>query len=272
MNRPVATGNLETGIIGEEMNSRVESVAVITGGTGGIGWKTAELLLASRPEAACALVDLNEGQSGELIERFGQHRVCFVQSNVTDPAGVNTAVAEIENWNRPINMLVTCAGIHIVGDSFELPGEHWQEVLNVHVNGTFFWCQAAGRAMREAGGGAIVTVGSVAQDFGFPGRAAYTTSKAGIAGLTRVLAVEWAPAGIRVNQVIPGMVETPLMRRIAAQGIVDLKVGAAEHALGRLGTTGELAEAIVFLLSDQASFITGELLHVDGGFRAHRLA
>ena len=253
------------------MNSRDYSVAVITGGTSGIGWKTAELMLEGRPDVACALVDLNEGQSGELIERFGQDRVRFLQSDVTDPAAANAAVAEIESWNRPIRMLVTCAGIHIAGDSFDLPTEHWQEVVSVHVNGTFYWCQAAGRAMREAGGGAIVTVGSVAQDFGFPGRAAYTTSKAGIAGLTRVLAVEWAPAGIRVNQVIPGMVLTPMLQRIAARGVVDTEAGAAQHALGRLGTTAELAEAIVFLLSDQASFITGELLHVDGGFRAQRL-
>ncbi len=254
------------------MTSRIDSVAVITGGASGIGWKTAELLLESRPDVACALVDLSEGRSGELIERFGQDRVRFVQSDVTDPAAANAAVAEIENWNQPINMLVTCAGIHIVGDSFELPAEHWQKVVKVHVNGTFYWCQAAGRAMREAGGGAIVTVGSIAQDFGFPRRAAYTTSKAGIAGLTRVLAVEWAPAGIRVNQVVPGMVETPMLQRTAAQGVLDLEAVAAEYPLGRIGTTGDLAEAIVFLLSEQASFITGALMHVDGGFRAQRFA
>ena len=247
-------------------------MAAITGGASGIGWKTAESLLESRPDVACALVDLNEGQSAELIERFGQDRVRFVRCDVTDQAAANAAVAEIQQWNQPINMLVTCAGIHIVGDSFDLPAEHWQNVLRVHINGTFFWCQAAGRAMRDEGGGAIVTVGSIAQDFGFPGRAAYTTSKAGIAGLTRVLAVEWAPAGIRVNQVIPGMVQTPMLERIAAQGILDTEAAAAEYPLERLGTTGDVAEVIVFLLSDQASFITGEQVHVDGGFRAQRLA
>lgn len=253
------------------MSDHVTSVAVITGGASGIGWKAAELLLDRRPEVACALVDLNEAQSGELIERFGEDRVRFVECDVTDPAAVNAAAAEIEQWNSPIKMLVTCAGIQIVGDSFELRTEHWRKVTAVHLNGTFYWCQAAGRAMRDSGGGSIVTVGSIAQDFGFPGRAAYTTSKAGIGGLTRVLAVEWAPAGIRVNQVIPGMVETPLFKRAAAQGIVDTAAAGAEHALNRLGTTGELAEAIVFLLSEQASFITGELVHVDGGFRAQRL-
>lgn len=253
------------------MSNRVGSVAVITGGSSGIGWKTAEVLLETRPDVACALVDLNEGQSTELIEHFGRDRVRFVQSDVTDPAAADAAVAEIKNWNRPIKMLVTCAGIHIVGDSFELPTEHWNDVVTVHVHGTFYWCQAAGRAMRDAGGGAIVTVGSIAQDFGFPGRAAYTTSKAGIAGLTRVLAVEWAPAGIRVNQVVPGMVHTPMLERTAAQGVLDIEAVAAEYPLGRLGTTQDLAEAITFLLSEQASFITGELIHVDGGFRAQRL-
>jgi len=253
------------------MNDSTPAVAVITGGASGIGWKTAELLLERRPDVACALVDLNEAQSGELIERFGPERVRFVRCDVTDPHAVADAADAIETWKSPIRMLVTCAGIQIVGDSFVLSPEHWQKVLATHLNGTFFWCQAAGRAMREAGGGAIVTVGSIAQDFGFPGRAAYTTSKAGIGGLTRVLAVEWASAGIRVNQVIPGMVETPLFKQAAAQGIVDAEEAAGEHPLGRLGTTGELAEAIVFLLSEQASFITGDLVHVDGGFRAQRL-
>ena len=253
------------------MTNSISAVAVITGGASGIGWKTAELLLESQAEVACALVDLDEAQSGKLIERFGEERARFVPCDVTDPSEVAAAADQIQEWNQPIKMLVTCAGIQIVGDSFKLPVEHWRRVLEVHVHGTFFWCQAAGKAMREAGGGSIVTVGSIAQDFGFPGRAAYTTSKAGIGGLTRVLAVEWAPVGIRVNQVIPGMVETPLFRRAAARGIVDSQAAASEHALGRLGTTSELAEAIVFLLSEQSSFITGELVHVDGGFRAQRL-
>ena len=253
------------------MSGPVSSVAVITGGGGGIGWKTAELLLERRPETACALVDLDEGQSGEMIERFGAGRVRFVRCDVTDQSAVASAAAQIGAWRRPIRMLVTCAGIQIVGDSFELAAEQWRKVLSVHLDGTFYWCQAAGRAMRDGGGGSIVTVGSIAQDFGFPGRAAYTTSKAGIGGLTRVLAVEWAPAGIRVNSVIPGMVRTPLFERAAAQGIVDPEAAGAEHALGRLGGTGEIAEAIVFLLSERSSFMTGELVHVDGGFRALRL-
>ena len=253
------------------MSRQVSAVAVITGGASGIGWKTAELLLETHPDVACALVDLDQAQSGELVERFGVDRVRFVPCDVTDQGAVAQAVEQIEAWNRPVKMLVTCAGIQIVADSFELPTEDWKRVLSVHLDGTFFWCQAAGRAMRDAGGGSIVTVGSIAQDFGFPGRAAYTTSKAGIGGLTRVLAVEWAPAGIRVNSVIPGMVETPLFRRAAAQGIVDAEAAASEHALDRLGSTGEIAEAIVFLLSERSSFVTGELLHVDGGFRALRL-
>ncbi len=253
------------------MNTPESEVAVITGGASGIGWKTAELLLERRPNLACALVDLNQAESSELIERFGEERVRYVECDVTDPQAVAEAADQIRAWKGPIRMLVTCAGIQIVGDSFELPIEDWQKVTAVHLNGTFYWCQAAGKAMRDGDGGSIVTVGSIAQDFGFPGRAAYTTSKAGIGGLTRVLAVEWASAGIRVNQVIPGMVETPLLQRVVAQGILDTEAAAAEHPVGRLGSTADLAEAIVFLLSEQSSFITGELVHVDGGFRAQRL-
>ena len=125
--------------------------------------------------------------------------------------------------------------------------------------------------MVERRSGAIVNLASISMFFGFPKRLPYIVSKGGVGGLTQTLAVEWAPYGVRVNAVAPGVTETPILAEGLASGVIDRERTEQAHALGRLGRPEEVAAAIVFLLSDAASFITGEILCVDGGFRRRKI-
>jgi NAD(P)-dependent dehydrogenase (short-subunit alcohol dehydrogenase family) len=140
--------------------------------------------------------------------------------------------------------------------------------VSIHVEGSLLWSQAVGRLwLRDGRPGAIVNVGSVAARFAWPGRLAYGAAKLAIESITRTLAVEWAPMMIRVNAVCPGYVDTPLQddaRR--PPGLPTLDEAAGRHALGRVARAEEIAAGIVFLLSEHASFITGEVMMIDGGF------
>jgi len=171
-------------------------------------------------------------------------------------------------WERHgrIDVVVNNAGIQLNRAALDLSDEEWSSVLDVNLNATFYVCRAAGRYLCPQGSGSVVQVSSIAERFGLARRVPYGVSKAAISSLTRVLAVEWAPYGVRVNAVAPGYVETDLVRSAFDRGHINRDDIIAKIPLGRLAEPRSVADAITFLASDAADYITGQTLFVDGGY------
>jgi NAD(P)-dependent dehydrogenase (short-subunit alcohol dehydrogenase family) len=242
-----------------------DKLVIITGAASGIGRSVASVVLDRQPGVHVGLIDLAHDALHEVAAVFGD-RATAVACDVSDQSSFGAAVSELADGHRLVGF-VNAAGIHRAGASIDLSAEAWHEVLAVHVDGSFFGSQAAARIMVDTGErGSIVNFGSVAMDFGWPGRLAYAVSKAAIGGLTRTLGVEWADKGIRVNAVAPGYVNTPMIQTAVAEGIIDGEERRAGHAMKRFAEPDEIGEVVEFLLSDRSSFMTGEVVRVDGGF------
>jgi len=244
---------------------------IITGGGSGIGYASAHRLLTDWPHVKIVLADIHPGGFDSLVAEFGNERLLFLEVDVTSAASTTDLVKRSVEWARSVTGLVNCAGNSTNHSSLEITPEQWREVLNCHLDGHFYMNQAVARHLVSTRrSGAIVNFSSVAHIFGWPRRLPYAVSKAGIDALTRTMAVEWAEFGIRVNAIAPGYVNTPMVVNATKNGFIDSRI-IELHAMERFAEPDEIASGVKFLLSSDASFITGEILTIDGGFSAKKI-
>lgn len=243
-------------------------VAIVTGAGSGIGRATATLL--ARDGAAVVVSDVAEEggrETARLIAAAGG-TASFVRADVSRPEECEALVREAVARHGALHLACNNAGIGgSPGPTGEYPLDGWDRVIGVNLSGVFYCLRYQLPAILAAGGGAIVNIASILGQVGFPGASAYVAAKHGVVGLTRNAAVEYAAAGIRVNAVGPGFISTPLIAGLQEQP-ERLQAITALHPLGRLGTAGEVAELVRWLLSDRASFVTGAYYAVDGGYLA----
>ena len=247
---------------------KADKVILVFGGAGGIGAETATRLAAQG--ARIVVADLNADQARTKAAGIvaGGGRAIGVACDITNPESCESAAqAAIDRFGQ-LDGAVNCAGISQPHDSISLLPADWAHMVDVQLNGAFYAAQACARRM-WARGGAIVFITSANAEAAFPRRAAYCAAKAGVAMLTKVLAIEWAEKRIRVNAVGPAYVATDMTQRNIAAGNINEAQIKARIPLGRLAEPGDVADAVSFLLSEQAGFITGHSLYVDGGWLAY---
>lgn len=242
-------------------------VALVTGGAMGIGRKTAQIF--AREGARVVVVDV-VAEGGEetvrMIKKAGGDAL-FVRCDVTQAREVEAAIKKTVDTYGRLDCAFNNAGIAIPGTTVECSEEDWDRVLGVNLKGVWLCMKYELSQMLIQGGGVIVNTSSAGGLIGTPGIAAYTASKHGVVGLTRTAALEHVTAGIRVNAVCPGSVPTPMLDPVVNHPEMKAML-ESKHPMGRFGTTEEVAEAVVWLCSDRASYVTGVAFPVDGGVTA----
>jgi glucose 1-dehydrogenase len=240
-------------------------VALVTGAGSGIG-----SAIAQRFASEGAAVAINYLGYAEDAQRLAAElpRAIAVEADVSDATAVRSLVAEVERELGPINVLVNNAGIEKAQPFLDVDQENWATTIAVDLTGPFFCTQTCARSMRESGGGSIVNISSIHQDFTFPGYTPYCAAKGGLRMLMRNAALELAPFGIRVNNVAPGPIATPINESTLADP-AKLRRLQQLVPLGRVGKPEEVAEVVLFLASDRSAYVTGSTYYVDGGMVRH---
>ena len=255
------------------MAGRVEGkVALITGGASGLGAESGRRL--AREGAKVVLTDLaaaaGQAVADEILAAGGE--AVFLPQDVTEEARWAEVVAETVKRYGGLDVLVNSAGVGSGGQPIlEATLEGWRRIVGINLDGTFLGVRHAAPVMAAAGRGSIINLSSILGKVGLPGASAYCASKGGVATFTKAVALELAVVGVRVNSVHPGFIETPMVVNALRESENENEMRdmiISRHALGRLGVPREIADAIVFLASDESSFMTGAELVVDGGYTA----
>lgn len=237
--------------------------ALVTGGSRGIG--KAIVWALAREGAKVAFVYHSNSEAADALVRdleLDQREALAIQGDVKDKTAADAIVAQVlERWEK-IDILVNNAGIIQDGLLATMDADQWQDVINTNLTGTFNFCQAVTRPMMSARSGRIVNMSSVAATVGNPGQANYAASKGGVEGFTRCFAAEIARRGVTVNAVAPGFIETDMT--VAVRNAAGDQIKKMIPAR-RLGQPEDIAAAVLFLCGDDASYITGQVLTVDGG-------
>jgi len=252
------------------MGSLDGEVAVVTGARAGIG---AAIVRALADAGARVAVTHHDHTVAErLAAELGTEHAGFAL-DVRSTASVDAAATAIAEGLGEPSILVNSAGINKIGPAETYADDDWSAILDVNLTGQFRCCRAFGARMLAAGRGCIVNVASIiGVELGMPGRAPYSASKAGIVGLTRVLGVEWAGRGVRVNALLPGPVLTPMVEHGIAQGVI-VEQDVVDHTpAGRFADPEDVARAVLLLCSPDARFVNAQTLVVDGGYTAYGAA
>jgi NAD(P)-dependent dehydrogenase (short-subunit alcohol dehydrogenase family) len=237
-------------------------VALVTGAAGDIGRCTVEKLLAR----GCRIVAADLKAGVEALAQRG--RIACVSGDLRLEATASQAVSAALSHFGTLDILVNNAGRHLQRPTLDTATTQWDEILEINARGTFLHCREALRVMVERGSGSIVNVASISGVIGIAGQVAYAASKGAIIQITKALAIEFAATGIRVNAVAPGAVVTGFLEGAVPDSRALLESFGPHHPIGRSARPEEIADVIVFLASAQASFMTGAVVMVDGGYTA----
>jgi NAD(P)-dependent dehydrogenase (short-subunit alcohol dehydrogenase family) len=252
------------------MNSSINKVVVVTGSARGIGKSIATKL--GEEGYAVMIADVRGDAAAECANGLTQQGLTAapVTVDVSDAVACGKMIDETVRCFGRLDALVNNAGISKPQPTLAVSPQDWQRMIDIQLSGGFYCAQAAGQQMVKQGqGGCIVNITSINTEAAFPQRASYCVAKAGMGMLTKVLAIEWAQYGIRVNAVGPAHTETEMTLQNIQRGVVSVDALQKRIPLGRLAKPLDIANAVSFLVSEQASFITGQVLYVDGGYLAY---